>query len=1133
MKRPIWIVLMIIFLVSTSLSNLGGETNEVDINEPLVIGRESRGNTLYVGSGQTYSNIQEAVENASAGDVIRVYAGTYPESISLNKQLSLIGNGSAVTIINRTTFAEGIYINVDRCVVKGFTIFDGITITSSNNNIINECILDGDGVFIDNSDNNKIENIVSNNNSDDGNGVYVYQSHYNQVLNSTCNFNDFCGIYLKESNYNTITNTTCNSNSLEGIYLTQARYNILDNCITNSNAHRGIHLGVEYSVARKCVTKYNQVGIYNTGSENIIIECDVSSNNINGINVGNAVGNSIMAYNNCSNNEIGIEIMGWKNNIFKYNNLMNNMEYGLEINTISGGNFLIHHNNFIDNKGSSQALDKSPDNDWDINGEGNHWSDWITPDNNKDGIIDYPYDIPGTGNSKDYFPLLNPVNITNLPPVAKAGPDQYVLVDHGVTFIGNGSFDPLNDKLNFKWDFGDGSSTGWQDEPNTNHAYQNPGKYNATLSVTDYSFTIIDNCTIHVTRPPVANAGPDRIVKLNKTIFFNGSGSYDPDGDKLRYNWSFGDNTFSGWSNNPNSTHSFNKTGVYNVTLFVSDGFAVVLDNCIINVISRDNGTPIIKPTFPTKIKAKMNFGKMTLNLTNYEAHTNPRVSGNQLNWTITGNSNKIFNIIILNLTNWDIIEFKSITNQIGAENLTYILTDPFGNNVSINQNVIVQLVNNAPIANAGSDQKIKFGENISLNGKGSYDPDNDPLTYNWTSNLDGFLGSGKILKNVSLSKGNHTITLTVSDGKLQNSDTCLITVTDKNQSNGPKQNFYYMITIESVSGGSLSISNMRFQCYSKDGQLLFNKTIADADPEQITRGVSSIYPVPWYSSTVNDGTGNIVNSYTELKFYSNCIIAYIDHDSNARANPNNGYDLILLYTDPDVDGIDEVSVGDEFRIIDGNDKKIGSAFLPDKESNNISMQIDIEGKIDGVFDTDGDGLPDNWEIEFGLDPGDPLDALQDFDNDSLSNLNEFLIGTDPTNYDSDGDGYSDKVDDYPNDPEQYKEKNVNDKEGSTVIPVILAVILVIVILVLLILSLIVLNKNRDSNSENIETTNIEDKNLAHLMHEILDENKDTELSNDELKTNLEQKKQAGEMSPETYDYMKKLIENDSIEGKY
>ncbi|HMP72100.1 MAG TPA: hypothetical protein PKE55_02450 [Kiritimatiellia bacterium] len=50
--------------------------------------------------------------------------------------------------------------------------------------------------------------------------------------------------------------------------------------------------------------------------------------------------------------------------------------------------------------------------------------------------------------------------------------------------------------------------------------------------------------------------------------------------------------------------------------------------------------------------------------------------------------------------------------------------------------------------------------------------------------------------------------------------------------------------------------------------------------------------------------------------------------------------------------------------------------------------------------DTDGDGIPDWWEIKHGLNPMDPSDALMDSDGDGFSNLEEFLAGTDPNDPD-------------------------------------------------------------------------------------------------------------------------------------
>ena len=58
--------------------------------------------------------------------------------------------------------------------------------------------------------------------------------------------------------------------------------------------------------------------------------------------------------------------------------------------------------------------------------------------------------------------------------------------------------------------------------------------------------------------------------------------------------------------------------------------------------------------------------------------------------------------------------------------------------------------------------------------------------------------------------------------------------------------------------------------------------------------------------------------------------------------------------------------------------------------------------------DTDGDGMPNDYETANGFNPGNGGDAAQDADSDGLTNLQEFLRGTDPRVADTDGDGLSD-----------------------------------------------------------------------------------------------------------------------------
>ncbi len=51
--------------------------------------------------------------------------------------------------------------------------------------------------------------------------------------------------------------------------------------------------------------------------------------------------------------------------------------------------------------------------------------------------------------------------------------------------------------------------------------------------------------------------------------------------------------------------------------------------------------------------------------------------------------------------------------------------------------------------------------------------------------------------------------------------------------------------------------------------------------------------------------------------------------------------------------------------------------------------------------DSDGDTLPDSWEVTYGLAGDDPADAFVDHDGDGLSNAQEYQSGTNPTNFQS------------------------------------------------------------------------------------------------------------------------------------
>ena len=103
------------------------------------------------------------------------------------------------------------------------------------------------------------------------------------------------------------------------------------------------------------------------------------------------------------------------------------------------------------------------------------------------------------------------------------------------------------------------------------------------------------------------------------------------------------------------------------------------------------------------------------------------------------------------------------------------------------------------------------------------------------------------------------------------------------------------------------------------------------------------------------------------------------------------------------------ISVSDESKLTYRHD-----GWIEAHESGTVLLSLTYQGLLASVLiritglDSDGDGLSDAFEIANGLNHSDPLDAELDFDSDGLGNLEEYLLGTNLSSKDSDGDGISD-----------------------------------------------------------------------------------------------------------------------------
>jgi PKD repeat protein len=157
----------------------------------------------------------------------------------------------------------------------------------------------------------------------------------------------------------------------------------------------------------------------------------------------------------------------------------------------------------------------------------------------------------------------------NDPPVADADGPHSGKAGFPITFDGSGSYDPDGDPLTYSWSFGDGG-VGAGVAPS--HTYAAAGDYAVTLTVNDgYADSAPSATTAHVTvnGQPVADPGGP-YDQESLTVSFDGTASYDPDGDPLTWSWNFGDGTTGV---GPTPVHSYAVPATYTVTLVVNDGY--------------------------------------------------------------------------------------------------------------------------------------------------------------------------------------------------------------------------------------------------------------------------------------------------------------------------------------------------------------------------------------------------------------------------------------------------------------------------------------------------------------------------------------------------------------------------------
>ena len=412
----------------------------------------------------------------------------------------------------------------------------------------------------------------------------------------------------------------------------------------------------------------------------------------------------------------------------------------------------------------------------------------------------------------------------NSAPVAAAGMDRCVATGAKVALNGGNSADADGNGLNYRWQFDsrpDGSSAKLAAAGTVTPTFtaSDSGDYVVTLTVTDGNGgSDADQVTVSAGKnaSPQADAGPDQNVRLNASVTLDGTKTQDAEGNAIRYQWRFVSQPAASRArlsaaDTVSPMFKADVAGTYVVELAASDGqhdnkVSDCASDRVIVTASKGNSAPTANAGADQNVGVAANV--------QLDGSNSADANGDDLTYRWSFVSQPKGSQATLSNTDGAKPTFNA--QMAGTYVVQLVVNDSKLDSQPDRVQVVAAQNNSAPVANAGEDQPVPVGNEVTLDGSASSDANKDALSYQWQL-VSRPNNSKAQLKNADGKKptfvpdqiGAYVVGLVVNDGKLDSqADQVAIEA-------GPTLAFYAdRRTLPGGQKGAIAVPN--FQIYSK-----------------------------------------------------------------------------------------------------------------------------------------------------------------------------------------------------------------------------------------------------------------------------------------------------------------------------